>query len=185
MLGAAGKALEFSARSFGGCAGHRRTWKVGRKTLLVGRAECLGGAGLKQQNAGCAPAAVARRLGCFLANSCCGVRPNSTICTRRASRMTGSCSCASTCRALLRAQVPHSAPGTLGSCNMQLEQEPDRQSEGATPLGYTVAWQRLQTAGGRLRDATTGAYGNRDSRSGRESVLQQVSEAGGATHMSS
>ena len=72
------------------------------RTFWLGSAAIGGARGRKQRKLESRDWEAGRRLGCFLVKSCGGVRPNSTICTRSASRMTGSFSWDSTFKALQR-----------------------------------------------------------------------------------
>ena len=79
---------------------NRQTCVDWLSTFWLGSAVGGGARGRKHRNLDRPDREAKRRLGCFLVKSCGGVRPNSTICTRRASRMTGSLSWDSTFSAL-------------------------------------------------------------------------------------
>lgn len=85
--------------------------KVGCKTLAAGRAGCAveGPPKQPQDAVGVPPVTATRRRGCGFRNSCFGVRPNSIICTRSASRIVGSVSRSRCCSALRRVHNTASA----------------------------------------------------------------------------
>lgn len=97
--------------------------KVGCRTL-AGREESKGWPPrLKQPQRGCRrgpPVVATQRRGWGLEKSCLGVRPNSIICTRSASRITPSFSCSSCASALHGTQNASNLKMKLSQANREV-----------------------------------------------------------------